>query len=268
MKKSWRKNLVAQDKTLDVRDVSYEKLGSSRVLPEEHESPGLKKFYRSSQKNTPTCGAHAGAHAKQFLDFKDTGNQKYSPFYLWKKIKKIDGFPPSVGTDLRSILKTLKSWGVCDLALLKYQGDKPIQVYSADDTTKEQDENAQPRIIGSYAFMGNNRELIKQAIYDNGAAILLLRFGDAWWGRKKMVSNEDQSYGHFVVAYGWNGDTLKVICSADDKAPEKELEYSFNISDSGVLTDVPDEDIRKLITKRELLQRVVELLKLLHIIKK
>lgn len=252
---------VAQDKKYDARDIDYRKLGTARVLPEEYEVPWMKDMVLHQQGDTPYCGAHSGAHAKQSLDFKDTGKQSYSPEYLWKKIKTLDGYPPEVGTDIRSICKALKNWGICDLDVLPNNVNAKIEDYTRDDTTVDQNMNAQPRIIGSYGFMGNDRELIKAAIYDTGAALLLIRFDNKDYFSKEVVTtNGKQSLGHFVWAYGWTKDnSLKVRCSASSKYPDKLLAPSFVIRDSATLTDIPDNEVRQLIKQRELLQKLVEL---------
>src|SRR5690606_9040177 len=92
-------NLGALDKSLDVRDVSYNKLrerivdeGDLGSTSEGSELEFATKMKKHLQKHTPTCGAHAGTHAKQILDFSDTGENEYAPFFLWKKIKVFDGY--------------------------------------------------------------------------------------------------------------------------------------------------------------------------------
>lgn len=267
-----RPNLGALDKSLDVRDVSYAKLrerivddGDLGGTSDGAEIDFATKMKVHMQKSTPTCGAHAGGHAKQILDFNDTGENEYAPFYLWKKIKSFDGYSPDVGTDLRSILKGLKQYGICDLSLLPYQGNKKIAEYSKDDTTPEQNTNAKPRIIGSYAFCGSDKKQIMQAITDGFPVILLLRFGREWWGSKTVSTNGSGEYGHFVVAYGHDGENLKVVDSADSKAKFKTLTSTFNVRDSAAVTDVPDAYIRDLIESISWLQKLIAIMQKLKI---
>ena len=255
--------LGAQKKSYDARDLDYRKLGTVDELPTSYTNPYILEVFRHDQAGTPTCGAHAGVHAKQLLDYKDTGNNKLSPTYLWKKIKGIDTWPPDVGTDIRAICKALKSFGVCSYKLSPSNRERDIFEYSKDDTTVAQNEDAQPRVIGSYAFTGGNRELIKRAVKQNGAAILLIRFDKDYFKKKIVTSNGQQTSGHFVVAYGWEGDDILVVCSAhgSNSAPYKVLKPSFSIEDGAVLTDIPDSEVRALIEKRALLQKLVELLR-------
>jgi hypothetical protein len=51
------------------------------------------------------------------------------------------------------------------------------------------------------------------------------------------------------------------MCSAkgSNNAPLKVLKPSFSIADGAVITDIPDSEVRGLIEKRELLQKVVVL---------
>lgn len=253
--------LGAQKKQYDARDLQYKNLGAIDDLPESYINEDIHKVLRHNQEGTPTCGAHAGVHAKQLLDIKDTGNNKLSPTYLWKKIKTLDVWPPDDGTDIRAICRALKSFGVCSLELSPTNWDRPILEYSKDDTTQEQNDDAQPRVVGSYWFSGSNRELIKRAIKQNGAVILLIRFEKDYFKKKIITSNGQKSLGHFVVAYGWEGDDILIVCSArgSNSAPYKVLKPSFYIEDSAVLTDIPDEEVRALIQKRELLQKLVVL---------
>lgn len=263
--------LGGQSKTYDARDLQYAKLGTADALPASYSNPAIDKIFRHDQAGTPTCGAHAGTHAKQLLDITDTGVNKLSPEYLWKKIKTLDTWKPEQGTDIRAICRALKSCGICNYKLLPSNWDVPIEDYSKDDTTPDQNDDAQPRVIGSYWFTGSNIELIKQAIYTYGVAILLIRFDNDYFNKKVITSNGNKTLGHFVVAYGWEGDDILILCSAhgSNRAPRKVLKPTFVIDDSATLTDIPDADVRALIKKRELLQKVVELYrKLLDLIKK
>ena len=74
--------LGAQKKSYDARDLDYRKLGTVDELPTSYTNPYILEVFRHDQAGTPTCGAHAGVHAKQLLDYKDTGNNKLSPTYL------------------------------------------------------------------------------------------------------------------------------------------------------------------------------------------
>lgn len=258
----------AVDKKYDARDVPYsvlnEKLGKATKLPRSYKSKSAEETAVHFQGSYPDCSAHAGTHAMQTLESKDKGvkNFKGSPYYGWKKIKSFDGYANEVGTDLRSLLKWLADFGVCEHKLMPKRDAKDLDEYSEDTTTFEQNLNASYHKVKTYGFMGNNREQIKQAIYDNGTAVLLLRFGSDWWGSKTMSSNGDSGYGHFVEAYGWTeSDSLLIKDSTDKKIPFKILTTSFNIRDSGAVTDVPYEEVQTRILLRAALQRIVVLLR-------
>jgi hypothetical protein len=239
----------------------------NKIKPEQFN--GGKMVYNLTTTGTHTyttnfiavhnCGSHAGTHLKMILDYFDTGAKVYSPNYLWIKIKQIDGYPLEVGTDMRSIFKTLQSYGVCDYDLLPNDFSISLQEYSNPEIiNKELDENAQPRIIKSYAF-GND---IKKDIYLNKAVIILIDIGETWWTREKIeYPFIKKDGGHFVVAYGYDEDYIYVIDSADKQVPLKKLPNNYPIREIGTCVDLPDEVVKNLIKQKELLQKVVELLR-------
>ena len=191
--------LGAIPRKLDLRDIKLGAIQAPIELPKKYETDisWLRSLW---QNGFPACGSHAGTHLKMILDYFDTGAKVYSPNYLWIKIKQIDGYPLEVGTDMRSIFKTLQSYGVCDYDLLPNDFTISLEEYSNSEIiNKELDENAQPRIIKSYAF-GND---IKKDIYLNKAVIILIDVGETWWTREMVELPKKNQGGHFVVAYGF-----------------------------------------------------------------
>ena len=170
------------------------------------------------QHKIPACGSHAGQIIKQILE-----NFRGSPEYLWKKIKLIDGFAPSEGTDMLSILKTLNKKGICSIDLMPNNSDtETLEQYTDSSTiTEEMNIDALKHRVGAYAFSWNPTfEELKQAIYDHKAVIMLLRIGKEWWTRTDGVSSwaekdilplrttEQIGSGHFVVAFAYGTDTI------------------------------------------------------------
>lgn len=181
-------------------------LATSEPIPESYMTPYAGIVYH--QHKTPSCGAHAGTYIKNIQDSKE-----YSPAYLWKRIKQIDGFPPEDGTSMIAIFKALQKWGVCELSLLPNNTLDSTEVYTDPSVlTPKMDINAYDARIGAYAFQWNPTfDDIKRAIYEHKVVTMLLRVGSEWWtpdwaGKDilPLKTNQPISSGHFVVATGYD----------------------------------------------------------------
>ena len=166
------------------------------------------------QSKQPACGAHSGQSFVQILKNWFRG----SPKFLWKEIKKIDGFAPEDGTSMPAIFKTLKNIGICSYSLLPNDTSVTLAEYTDPSAiTPEMEKDASNNKTGVYGFTFNpNMEQIKQAIYDHKAVILLLRIGAEWWTTKDGVSSWQEKdilplrsdhaigSGHFVTAFAYD----------------------------------------------------------------
>lgn len=154
-----------------------------------------------------TCGGHAGAAMESFLETLDL-----SPKYLWKQIKVGTDLTADVGTDMRTIFKTLQNVGVCTEALCPDVLDATFQEYSdAASLTDAQKNDGYPHGINNYAFIDNPTwEQLCQAIYDNRAVLALVDCGDGWWldGWSEEATCPlrlgNYASGHFVVLWGYD----------------------------------------------------------------
>jgi hypothetical protein len=155
-----------------------------------------------------TCGGHAGATMEAFLE-----NVDLSPKYCWKQTKALFGQPgQDVGVDMRSIFKALQNKGDCHESLCPDTLDPTFAEYSDPTTiTDAMLDDAYPYGVTNYAFTDNpSMEQLKQAVFTNCAAILLVDCGDAWWvnGYSEAatcpVKVGNYTGGHFVVAWGYD----------------------------------------------------------------
>lgn len=253
----------------DSRDI---KLGAVQLpvdYPEEYET-NISDVEALWQNGYPMCGSHAGSHAKTVLDKFDTGvTERLSPVYLWKKIKLIDGYMPEDGTDMRSIFKALQNNGVCSYYKLPTDYTKSLQELTEDDTTKEQNEDAQVRIIKAYGFTGTDLESIKRAIYQNKIVVILLTIGDSWKAMR-IFPFKTLWGGHFVIANGYNTTGIKILDSADKDTPRKILDNSYKkyIREVGTMLDLPNDVVKNLTKKISLIQQIIELMKKVALLKK
>lgn len=156
-----------------------------------------------------TCGGHVGAEVVNVL----TGIIS-SPKYLWKRVKQSDGFGLNDGTDMRSIFKTLQTWGACELSLMDNSLEQSMQQYSdPGEITPNMDANAILHKIGAYGFIDNPTSAqIRQAIATYGVVVLLVDVGDGWWlpswGPKNNPLHLGNFVGHHFIAATGYGMTL------------------------------------------------------------
>jgi hypothetical protein len=257
----------------DYRNVTHadrDALLGKAARPDEYKAD-IAKVERTSQKNIPACSTHAGSHFKQILDLSDTGRRKLSPISLWRFIKTFDGFAPNVGTTMEALMKGLAKFGLCDWDVLPtdFSLSEAIQAYTK--LTDEQIDNADPkRIKEKYAITYYpDQDEVRDIIYTDKAAILLVRFDGRWYRSDTLTENGELKYGHFVCAYGYDKDWIYIIDSSDDVYSYKKLgrDYKFVAVGSGV--DLPDAYVQGLIDQRKILQKIVELYrKLLGLMKK
>lgn len=187
------------------------------------------------QKQTPSCGAHAGQSVKQILE-----SFEGSPEYLWKKIKLIDGIPPESGTTMDAIFKVLQKTGITSITLMPNNSLQSVKDYTDPSTiSPAMDSEAQNHKVGPYAFTFNpTLEQLKQAIYDHKAVIMLLRVGAEWWRDKTNTFSTWQekdilplrtdipiTSGHFVTAFAYDENYIYFINEWSDAWGKKGLGY-------------------------------------------
>jgi len=172
------------------------------------------------QKQTPSCGAHAGQSLKQVLeDFRG------SPEYLWKKIRQSDGLSPNEGSNMSTIMKVLQKIGICNFNLLPNNPVNNASYADPSTLTPEMDTDASSHKIDTYAFEFNPTfEQIKQAIYDHKGVVMLLKVGAEWWTKADgsgnswaekdilpLRTNVPITSGHFVTAFAYDENYIYFI---------------------------------------------------------
>lgn len=176
-----------------------------------------------AQRNQKACGPHSAAWYKSYQEKIETGKVfDFSPRFGHTMVKHIDGRGANEGTDLRSLMKLLHSVGLCDEALLENDVDLTPEEYADFKLiTEAMLLNAYPRIIGNYAFLKYlDFESLKQAIYQNGAVIVLLATGAPWWTSQDGSFSYDEKDilplrtpdicldDHFVVLHSYDEDWI------------------------------------------------------------
>jgi len=186
------------------------------------------------QGKRPACGAHSGQSLKQVLS-----NFRGSPRFLWNKIKQIDGYGASAGTDMLSIMKSLKNNGICFFDLIGNDVTLSDSDYANPTISNDINDEAKLHKIDTYAFEWNPTfESLKQAIYDHKAVIMLLRVGAEWWTKDNNLGNSWEekdilplrtnvpiTSGHFVVAFAYDEKYIYFINEWSDTWGKKGIGY-------------------------------------------
>jgi hypothetical protein len=245
------KNLGALERPKDPRDVLLGSVQAPVQIPATFIPNVQAWLVRNYQGETPFCGEHAGAHFKAILDNVASGAvERKSPRYGAIKLKSpsspvYDGIAIADGTTMTAIFKWLEKVGADDYEPLENDVTLPLATYcEASAVTPAMDADAAASLIGSYAFGATDFASICQAIYQNKAVILLIKCDDGFWGTATPTFTTP-TYGHFVVAYGYDGAGIYVVDSAD---PQNEFAFKHILAhyitptfffESGTAIDLP-----------------------------
>jgi len=213
------KNLGGRERAEDERDLL---LGAgAATIPPTFVPDYSSWFVRNYQGQTPFCGPHAGTHFKAILDFAASGATEHkNPRYGAIKLKSptspvYDGFPIAEGTDMRAIFKWLQKVGADDFEPLENDVLLTWATYCDPSVvTPTMDENAGLSVISNYAFGNTDFQSLCQSTYQSKAVLLLIKCDDGFWGTVNPTFTTP-TYGHFIVAYGYDTTGIWVIDSAD-----------------------------------------------------
>lgn len=259
-------NLGGLQSSKDFRDIQLARVQVPITIPENY-SPDLSIYPRYFQGQQPACTCHAGVMLKIIQQTQEFNTkQDFSPRFLWTEVKKIDGLPISDGSSMRWVLKVLQNTGVCDFNLAGNNVNLTEYDYSNLEVTNEMLDNAQPRIINSYAFPGTDEVSLKQAIYQNKAVLLRIVVDEGFFG-KIFPEFTTPKWGHLVCAVGYDKDNIVIIDSTEEdfsiSVKYINRKYWGFITEAGTAVDLPDQVIKDQISRLALLQKLVALYQLL-----
>jgi hypothetical protein len=199
------------DQTQKKTDFDLGAISSADPLPKQYRTEYKGTIYH--QHKTPSCGAHAGVYVKNIQE-----NRDHSPAYLWKRIKQIDGVPPTDGTSMEGIFKALQKFGVCGLEYLENDTEQSLEAYTDPRVlTPTMDADALKSRIGAYAYIWNpTMDQLKRAIYDFKVVLMRIEISADWWNPSwkakdilPLKTRFPGQGGHFVVATGYDGDMIE-----------------------------------------------------------
>jgi hypothetical protein len=243
--------LGALERPKDERDILLGSVQAPVSIPATF-IPDLSWLVRNYQGETTFCGEHAATHLKAILDYDPAASvaPHYTPRYGAIKLKTpgspvCDGYAPDAGTDMRSLFKWLEVLGADTFEPLENDVTLPITTYlEPTAVTPDMDASAATEKIASYAFDALDFESLCQAIYQNKAVLLLIKCDDGFWGTSTPTFTTP-TYGHFIVAYGYDENSIRIIDSAEPnnefalKTIGKQYITSEFFFESGTAVDLP-----------------------------
>lgn len=178
------------------------------------------------QGQQPACGSHSGAKASDLIK---GGLIHSTPRFTWNDIKSFDGLPIDVGTDMRSIFKSLTISGTLDFPVLGNDVTLDTNVYARAGVSQAMIALASNRKGGGYGFANDvTFKGIKQFIADHGPCILLIQVGPEFWtapnGQSSWVEKDILPLryppsivsGHFIVAHSYDENYIYFLNSFSD----------------------------------------------------
>lgn len=212
-------NLGGLDKKPDQRDIKLGAVGAPvYTFPKTLTNSDAWKMEVENQGPQPACGAHAGAELKDL-----SLHMRATPRFTWGDLKTFDGWPIDMGTDNRSVMKSITKSGVLDFSQLGNDVSLPEVEYAKAPTA------AQRALAVKHAGMGYGfiQDLsfngIKQFISDHGPSIVTVRVGKEWWTGADGIASWAESKilplrapavivsGHFVVAHSYDEQFIYFI---------------------------------------------------------
>lgn len=189
--------LGAIKNTKDNRDIALAKVQAPVALPTKHITD-ISHIPVMNQLANGSCVGHAHALIHIYNEYKE--NKKLvncSPRYLYALSKKYDNYIGE-GTYPRTTAKIQVDKGCATEDKVKCEDTLPHADYI--NITEEAYDSGAYKMKG-YAFVPNDKEALKQAIYQNGLVAITISVGNFDNPIKKG------SLGlHRVVVYGYDGD--------------------------------------------------------------
>lgn len=194
--------LGAIKNTKDLRDIKLAQIQEPVEVPFEYYTD-ISYIPVLNQRNLGACVGHAHAVVHIYNEYKENKNIKaLSPRYIYALSKKIDGYLGE-GTYPRVSAKIETDNGCATENTVPNDTTLSHTAYTTLEITQAITKDASPFKIKGYAFVNNDAESIKQAIYKNGLIVVSISVGNYTSPIKKG------SIGlHRVVLYGWKGDTF------------------------------------------------------------
>lgn len=236
-------SLGALKNTKDLRDVQLVQVQTPVSIPNKYITD-ISWIPVMNQKSLGACVGHAHALIHIYNEFKENNlKEKLSPRFLYALSKKIDGLKEQ-GTHPRTTASVMFNKGCphegfC-LNNTSLSHEDYINIVESDEMLKD----AAKYKIKGYAFVANNKDALKQAIFQNGLVAITISVGN--FDNPIKPGNLGL---HRVVVYGYDGDVFFYRNSWGEEWGDKGNGY-FNwneqqLSDIMTFVDLPNEVLKE-----------------------
>ena len=183
----------------DLRDIKLTQVQAPVSIPASYKTD-ISFIPVLNQKGLGACVGHAHAVIHIYNEYKENKIIKnLSPRYIYALAKKLDGLTQE-GTYPRIACKVQQN-GCATENTVPNNTDLSHADYINITETLQIKADAAPYLIKGYVDVTNNKELLKQAIYQNGVVAISISVGNFNNPIKKGNIGL-----HRVVAYGYDGD--------------------------------------------------------------
>ena len=188
----------------DNRDIQLAQVQTPVAVPNKYITD-ISMIPVLNQKSIGACVGYAHTTALMYLDYKENGKvPSLSPRYIYGLSKRLDGIPNIQGTYPRVACKVMFNKGCTTNDFLKNNADLSHEEYVTFNETPYMSHDAIPYKIKGYAEVANDKESLKQAIFQNGVVAITINVGNH---NNPIKYNPLKSFGlHRVLLYGYNND--------------------------------------------------------------
>lgn len=215
---------------LDTRDISFATVAKNTNIPEKYFTD-VSKLPILDQRRLGACVGHAFANYINYFELQEGRKPEVSARYIYAMCKLLDGLQGE-GTFPRVGANVLKNFGASSTSFVpndtRLSHSEYIKINGKND--------ASLRKIKAYAFVPNNIEMVKQAIFENKVIGIAIKTNRAY--HYVLAYGYDEEYIYYVNSWGkfWGNRGLGKI------SIEKEL---FDARDIITLVDITPEQLEE-----------------------
>ena len=185
----------------DLRDIQLTQVQTPVAIPSKYITD-ISWIPVFNQLANGSCVGHAHSLAHIYNEFRENNKiVKLSPRYLYALSKKIDGAPNQQGTYPRVTAKVMTDNGCPNEGFCLNNNSLSHEDYINVVENPGMTTDAKNYKVKGYAFVANDKNAVKQAIYQNGLVYVTISVGNFDNPIKPGINGL-----HRVAIYGYDGD--------------------------------------------------------------